>query len=203
MWGHILFTQHFRSLAAKRSMKNKRSGQGHGGNVGVSVRKRKGKFNDQPDVFDHLATLLRKQRSQMERLSVCVYVLHLLLLMLTLFIYSSDSQKVPISPRFDSTPNSYVSLHSTQLPSEAASVDSKVQLKAKRVLFSSELGGQGFSEDEFYPDHSSTNSPTLQSFMEERGNDEVTSDEETGFSVPSLNSPNRSDGAFQAALVVS
>lgn len=120
-----------------------------------------------------------------------------------LFIYSSDSQKVPISPRFDSTPNSYVSLHSTQLPSEAASVDSKVQLKAKRVLFSSELGGQGFSEDEFYPDHSSTNSPTLQSFMEERGNDEVTSDEETGFSVPSLNSPNRSDGAFQAALVVS
>jgi len=39
---------------------------GKGRRVTTKVRKRK--FNDQPDVFDHLATLLKKQRSQMDRL---------------------------------------------------------------------------------------------------------------------------------------
>jgi hypothetical protein len=40
-------------------------GEGVGGS-GIGTRKKKRKCQDQVDVFDHLATLHRKQKSQME-----------------------------------------------------------------------------------------------------------------------------------------
>lgn len=58
---HVMQLSYFRSSAAK-------SGWQGGGDRGVAMpaRKKKRKCEDQVDVFDHLATLHRKQRVQME-----------------------------------------------------------------------------------------------------------------------------------------
>lgn len=145
-------------------------GQVDNGGAATSTRRSKRKVEDRYDVFDHLAALHRKRRSQMERwvgslslslvmtslsishhdlslslimISLCCHDLSLIMTYLLLCL-SSDLQEVPGSPQIDFLPTDSPSFHSTwQPPYKPAGLGRQVETQARRALFASELSGHG------------------------------------------------------------